>query len=128
MDAHGSPSDTPPIEEYLTARASSDIRDGFVAPKKDVVRRVAQEIERSSGSVYSPLTINYPANQTKKIDSVFMPADPSTFVQNTLREITRISKVLSSVHAKKFDLRFDNPQTTENLRGEQIWVAARYTA
>lgn len=124
MSTHPSASDT--IEEFLARRATSDLRDGFVAPKEDVTRRVAQDIERRSGCPYWPIMADYPAGKTENIPLVRMSADPSTFAQNTVREIVRISTTLSAAQAKKFDLRFDNPQTAESLRSEQIWIAARY--
>lgn len=104
----------------------SDVRNGFVAPQGDVTRRVAEEIERRSSCRYSPITADFSAGGTETIPLARISADPSTFAESTIREIERVSAALSAARATTFDLRFDNEQTMENFRGEQIWVAARY--
>lgn len=114
------------IEEFLSRRAMSDARNGFVAPKGDLTRRAAEEIERRSGRRYSPITADYSAGTTENIPLVRISADPGTFAQSTIRKIERISAALSAARAKTFDLRFDNEQTLENLHRDQILVTARF--
>lgn len=116
-----------PIEEYLSAVATVQTFEQYVAPKEDVSRRIELEIQRTSGCSPALLAVEQAAGKVKQIDPIYIPAHRKTFSSSMLKEISRLSATLTEHGAKEFQITIRNESTTDNLWRDRILVAARYT-
>lgn len=120
------PSSDASIQDYLADIAQLDLRDGFVAPKHDVAKRLQYEIQTRCGSIPAILTAEHAAGATASVERQFISATPSTFTQDTLQQIERISAALKRANAKLFEIAFHNTPSEPNDLGDRIVVAVRY--
>jgi hypothetical protein len=122
------PSSDTPIAEFLREIAHLDIRDDYVAPKDDVSKRLETEIQRKCNCIPSLLIAEYATGKAKRMDRKFISADPSTFADDTLAEIDRISSNLKQIGAKQFEVAFHNTPCEPNEWGDQIVFVVRYVS
>jgi hypothetical protein len=123
-----SPSNELPIAEYLSSVSKRDLEGRYVVPKHDVRSRIESEIHRKTGCTPDLLSADFGAGRTKELKLVPIPADPKTFVQQTLSMIKRISADLTAEQATKFEIAFDNAAVEQNIWRDRIFIGARYLA
>ena len=116
-----------PIADYLAAVAQAELsNDGNVVPSQATAQRIAAEIARVCECRSEILPSDDVDHPPKEVEQAVVSAKPSAFVQETLREITRISDALSKHQAEKFQLIFRNPVDGKNFCQDRISIGAQY--
>ena len=120
------PTPETPIAEYLRDISRLDIRDGYVAPKYDVSKRLEKEIQSRCNCIPALLISEYATGKAMRMEPKFISADPESFADDTLAELDRISSTLKQIGAKQFEVAFHNTPYAPNEWGDQIVIAVRY--
>ncbi|SRR6266496_109078 len=109
------------IDEFLSMTAKRDLQGRYIVPKEDVRARLEKEVQRRTQC--SPANLTPDAKELSKWPA---SAEPQKFVGDTLDVIEKISTTLKQEKAKKFEIRFINPDRDPRRWGDQILIGVRY--
>ena len=115
------------LKAYLETVAKTQLRGEYVAPSDDVAKKIEFEVRAQYQLLPASLSIEEMTGKSKRISPIFVTAIPERFADDAVDKIGALAAHLVEKKAKRFEVVFANRVIDDNLWGDKILLAARYS-